>query len=264
MTEDHPSPPRGQKPPERKGWSWLKLIAGSVGLVGLLLALERLELRARLEPLAEWVDSFGGWAPVAFILVNAGVGMVPVPGLILTTVALAGVLFGAIYGTLYAFLGCALAAITGFALARRFGRSRALTWLEEHPRLAALDAAMEEDGLRIMVLVRVAIVFPFSVQSYGLGLTRATWRDFIPSLLAMLPGTVFYAVAGAMIGNIAEVVHADGLGPQGWWRIGLYAVGVFVILVLARLLMGAARRALEERTGLEHEPDPAPQGSEGG
>lgn len=241
-------------------WYWVRILLTAAGVGGAILLLERLELRSRLAPLATWIDGLGPWGPAVFVAANALIGMVPVPGLILTTTALAGVLFGAAFGTLYAFLGCSLASLGGFAMARLLGRRRAAAWLADYPRLSALDESLERDGVRIMVLIRVAIVFPFAVQSYGLGLTRASLRDYLVSLIGMLPGTVFYAVAGAAVGDIAAVVRAEDLGPQGVWRVVALVAGVAVVLVLARLLARLARQALAARTGvalLEETPDAA-------
>ena len=189
-----------------------KLIGGLVLLVVLVLVAR--EVGGYVPRFAEWVDGLGVWGPLVFIAGYAIATVGFVPGSLLTLAA--GAIFGIAAGTVYAFTGASLGAIGAFLVGRYFARDAIESKVAENPRFAAIDRAVEKQGLRIVTLLRLSPAFPFILLNYALGLTRVRLRDYAIGCLGMIPGTLLYVYYGRVIGSVAAL--AAGRHTRGWYR----------------------------------------------
>ena len=165
-----------------------------------------------------------------------------VPGSILTVGA--GVAYGLVWGTIIASTTSAAAATAAFLVARTVARQRVARWAASDPRFAALDAAVGDHGLKLVILVRLSPLIPFNVLNYALGVTRVRLRDYaLGSFLGMLPVTVLYVYVGWLAGEFASL--ARGATSGGPWQHAVQVLGlaatVFATIYVTRL----ARRALD-------------------
>src|SRR5512136_1115317 len=104
-------------------------------------ALSLLHDRAGLQT---WLASFGVWAPLVAIGLNAAqVIAAPIPGQIIGLAD--GYLFGVWLGTLYSLTGVMLGTGITLALTRRWGRPL-VAKLVPHPRLDQLDHLVARRG----------------------------------------------------------------------------------------------------------------------
>src|SRR5205814_867142 len=72
--------------------------------------------------------------------------------------------------------------------------------------IAAFDRAIGREGLKIVLLVRLSPIFPFTLLNYALGLTRVAVRDYVVgSLIGMLPGTLMYVYLGSLVTSLTEL-----------------------------------------------------------
>ena len=197
--------------------------------------------------LFEWLAQAGpiGVAIYAAVFVAAAVCLVP--GSILTIGA--GAAYGLVWGTLIASTASAVAAIAAFLLARTIGRRRVAAWALADRRVAALDAAIGDHGLKLVILVRLSPLIPFNVLNYALGMTRVRLRDYaLGSFLGMLPITVLYVYIGSLAGQLASLARGTAqAGPLGHVvsALGLaatVAVTVYVTRLARRALDSALRR----------------------
>ncbi|MFI5314519.1 MAG: TVP38/TMEM64 family protein [Myxococcota bacterium] len=190
------------------------------------------EIASQIGELAHWVATLGPWGPIVFIAGYALAAVAFVPGSVLTVAA--GALFGLAAGTAYVFIGASLGACAAFALARSFARGAIERRLAGNARFAAIDRAIAREGLRIVFLLRLSPLFPFSLGNYALGLTRVRFRDYAIACTGMLPWTFVYVYLGSVVGETG-----------GGWRI---VVGLLVTAVVVFLIARVARRALTEAT----------------
>jgi len=181
--------------------------------------------------LADWVATLGFWGPFVFIAAYVVATVAFVPGLVLTIAA--GALFGLVAGTLYVFIGASLGACAAFAVARSFGRQAIERRLQGNPRFAAVDRAIAREGLRIVFLLRLSPLFPFSLGNYALGLTRVRFRDYALACSGMLPWTFVYVYLGSAV------------RATSGWRI---FAGLLVTAVVVFLIARIAKRALDDAT----------------
>lgn len=144
------------------------------------------------ERLRGWIDGFGAWGPLAYILVYVLSASLMVPGLPVTVAG--GVLFGPVRGSIYVLIGATLGAASAFLIARYLGRQ----WVEsafKGGRLGELDQKVREQGWKIVAVTRLIPIFPYSFLNYAYGLTGIRFSHYIlATAVFMIPGVVAYVV----------------------------------------------------------------------
>lgn len=229
---------------------FVRIALGVAALALLLLAGRR--LAAAVPAFQGWVEGLGAWGPLAFLAGYAVAVVAFVPGSLLTLAG--GATFGLVRGVVYVWLAATLGAVLAFLVARHLARP----WVEQRvatdPRFAAIDGAIASQGGRIVFLLRLSPLFPFSLLNYALGLTRVRFRDYTIASFGMLPGTVLYVYYGSLAGELA---HAAGgttnRSPAEW---GLLGLGLVATLLVTRIVTRLAGRAFRQATG----PQAAPEG----
>ena len=187
-----------------------------------------------------WVNGLGVWGPVVFILGYAAAVVAFVPGSVLTLAS--GAIFGLAQGTIYVFVAAVLGSSAAFLIAaveRRIARN---------PRFAAIDRAVAAEGRKIVFLLRLSPVFPFTLLNYVLGLTRVTFADYLVASPGMIPGTLLYVYYGKLAGDVATLA-AGAPAPRGagYWTV--LALGLAATVAVTTVVTRAAGRALREATG---------------
>ncbi len=214
-------------------------------VVALALLSGELSLREGLATVEGWVERTGAWGPVAFGIAYVAAALLLVPGSALAFTA--GALFGLLEGTVVVSLASTAAAAAAFLVARGVARERVQRLVATRPRLRALDQAVSEGGWRVVGLLRLSPVVPFSVSNYLFGFTGvrftpyvlATWIGFLPMTLL----EVYLGVVGRA-GLEAAAGAGRDRGPGEWAFLGVGAVATVAVAVL---LMWLARRKLEEQ-----------------
>lgn len=200
-------------------------------------------------PVGRWIEaviSFVrglGWAGIlVYALLYIGGTVLMVPGTALT--AGAGLLYGTLVGVLIVSPASVLGATLSFLIGRYVARGWVESRLRNYPSFTALDHAIQEDGFKVVLLMRLQPVFiPFTLLNYALGLTSVRLKDYIiASWIGMLPATVVYVYFGALAGDIHHLLHGDFLsGNSHRWLIWTgFAAAVTFVWIITRM----ARRAL--------------------
>ncbi len=194
---------------------------------------------------AAWVEGLGFWGPLVFAAGYVVATVAMVPGSLLTLAA--GAIFGLGKGFVTVFVGASIGATLAFLVSRYLARSWVEKKLEGHEKFAAVDHAIGDQGLKIVVLLRLSPLFPFNLLNYALGLTRVKLRDYVIAHLGMLPGTLLYVYYGRLAGAVAEAAS----GVQTEHDAGYYAVfglGLVATLVVTTIVTRIATRTLRELT----------------
>jgi uncharacterized membrane protein YdjX (TVP38/TMEM64 family) len=144
------------------------------------------------EKLRAWIDGFGPWGPAVYILFYSVAPSLMLPGLPMTVIG--GLLFGPVWGVVYASIGGTSGASVAFIVARYMGRE----WVEgriKASRFKNLDEEVERKGWKIVAFTRLIPLFPFNLLNFAFGLTRIRFSHyFIASYFFMLPGVTAYVV----------------------------------------------------------------------
>lgn len=222
----------------------LRLAGVLVAAVAVWLVVSR--VGPRLPDIVAWVESFGVLAGLVFIAVYAAAVVLFVPASWLTLAA--GAVFGLWRGAAFVFVG----AVLGSALAFLVGRYVARPWVERRaaasPRFGAIDRAVAEDGRRIVFLLRLTPLVPFTALNYLLGLTRISLADMLLASPGMLPGTFLYVYYGRVIGDLTAL--AAGAAPeQTTGQYVLLAVGLVATVLVTMRVSSIARQAIARTEG---------------
>lgn len=229
---------------------WLAVIAG----LGLLLWVLGHYSKQYVLPFARWVHGLGAWGPIAFIATYAVVEIFLIPASVLTLAA--GALFGFAAGSTYAFIGAMLGSLAAFLMGRYVARPIVTRRLRDNKWFALIDSAASQGGIKLVALLRLSPVLPYTVLNYALGVTRISTRDYIIGTAFILPGTLVYTYYGTVIANLtglASEVHR-GAAFYGLMAAGVIAT-VAVIVVITRIanhqLRELERGGGEPRAGSE-------------
>ena len=234
----------------------LRPLAGTILLALAVWAAGRLVGAEGLLALVEYVRSSGGAGVVVFAGAYVAATILLLPGALLTLGA--GFLWGPFKGILIVSPVSVLAATTAFVLGRTLARDWIAHKIAASPRFTRVDEAVGREGARMVLLLRLSPLFPFSVLNYALGLTRVSLRQYVvASWIGMLPGTFLYLYLGSTVTTATELF--SGAGPEaGVFGRLMYWTGLAATAVVTVLVTRLARRALN-RT-LEPPPD-APSGT---
>ena len=216
-----------------------------LGLFAIVLVL--LAVAWRWTPLREWanLDALIGFArnledlpftPLAVVAcyVLAGLVMIPVTLLIAVT----GIVFGPLTGSLYAIGGTLLSATVAYGLGHWLGRDTVQRVLGT--RINKLSKRIARRGIVAMVIIRMLPVAPFTVVNVVAGASHISLRDYlIGTLLGMLPGIIMTVT---FVHHLAEAIRNPTPGTVAI-LVGVALSIIALALGLQKLLTRRENRA---------------------
>jgi uncharacterized membrane protein YdjX (TVP38/TMEM64 family) len=223
-------------------------LAGKGRWLAILAVAALVFVAVRVLPVADWLAGFqrqvaglGARGGVLYGLVYVVAALLFVPGSLLTIGA--GLVFGVVWGTVIVSLASTTTAALAFLIARHLARHKMEEMARRSEKFEAIDRAVQEKGWRVVALLRLSPVVPFSLSNYLYGLTPLRfWPYVIASWVAMLPATVLYVWLGAA-GQAAVTAGRQARNPWEWVLLG---VGLLATAVVTVLLTRAARQQLEK------------------
>lgn len=200
---------------------WLKLSL-LLTLFGSLFYLTHFHYELRPSDVRDVVLSFGWWGPLVFILIYAVGPLIFLPTSVLSLGA--GLAFGVWPGVLYIIVGATAAAVTGYVMARLFGRS--VLNVDRYPWSEKLFTQMEQRGFLYVFVLRLIPLVSFDLLSYAAGISKVRFRSFLlATVLGMIPGTLAYSFLGASLASgsvttvfIAALVFVSLIGVTYYFR----------------------------------------------
>ena len=234
---------------EKKG-AVARLIALTVIVIALFLAMKFLPVQHWLRSFNDWVGQMGLAGIFIFIAVYAAATVLLAPGVILTIGA--GFAFGLWKGFLAVSAGATLGASLAFLVARFVARDKIEAMARRNTKFQRIDNAIGKQGAKLVFLLRLSPVIPFNLSNYFYGLTAVKFWPYVrASWIGMMPGTFLYVYIGTA--GKAAVAAAGGEAVKHGWQywtfmsIGLVATIVVTIWVtkIARDALGKTARVME-------------------
>lgn len=193
-----------------------------------------------MQELILWVKSGGLWGVVIYAVIYIVAIVLLIPGSLLTLGA--GFIYGPFWGTLLVSPASVIGAFIAFSLARGRLRPWVTKKLQGKAQFRAIDRAVGDQGFRIVALLRLSPVVPFTLLNYALGLTGVTARSYVAaSFLGMLPATFLYTYLGSLVTSASNLGHSPKSDAQTIFMWVGFAVTLLVTAYVTRL----ARRALK-------------------
>ena len=190
-------------------------------------------------PVGEWLASSGaaliGSGP-------SGIGLfcgLFVAGVMLSVPAwtfslAAGLLFGP-WGILVAWSCMMVAAALTLPLVRRVLAGPVQAMIARRPRLRLIADAIDDEGWRMVLLVRLSGIVPFGMQNGLLGLTRiGLGVSLAATAIGILPGVLLHAGLGALSQTVLGGYDATVL-KGAVLLLGVLAALTLIVLTTRRL-----------------------------
>src|SRR4051812_34277553 len=164
-------------------------------------------------PADEWIKAIGGkvaelgWmAPFVYVVLYIVGTAVLAPSPLMSIAA--GVAFGW-WGFPLAVVAATAGATTSFVIARYFLDDDLEHWLSDRRIFRAAKHAIDAEGWRIHVLLRLSPIVPFGPLNYLMGLTRIRlWTYIWSTAVGILPGSfadVYIGVIGQKLAGNTQI-----------------------------------------------------------
>ena len=194
----------------------------------------------------DWVRDKGPMGAVVAGLVYALATVLMIPGSAATLAI--GAIYGPWIGLLIVSPASVLGATMAFVLGRGVFRPNIEKRMQGSNKFKALQAAISDNGLKILTLVRLSPIFPFTVINYAFGLTRISLRKYVVgSFVGMLPGTLLYVYLGSAVGDVGQLM-SDGVQDDGRAGSLMFYGGLIATAVVTIIITKAAKQALAAAT----------------
>lgn len=164
--------------------------------------------RIKIDDVADYISTYGKFAMLCFLIICLLKPLlICVPSAMFSIIG--GILFGPIKGFILSMVGFFLSGTVAFSIARFFGQSKVSQMLKG--RAANINANIEKNGFKILLLLRLPPVLPYDPLSYTCGLSKIRYGDFIlASIIGVVPETLCYSIMGR---NILNPCSAKFIAP---------------------------------------------------
>lgn len=210
-----------------------------------------------LESFLSWVKDAGAIGPVVFAAVYFAGTILFFPGSVLTIGSgfafsqAFGQGWGIVAGSLVVMVGATSGAAAAFLLGRYALRSLVADKAAKYRILAAIDRALQGQGFKMVVLLRLSPVIPFNAFNYFMGLTGVGFVPYVLGSIGMIPGTVFFVYLGSLLSDVKNAISGDSSDESPAVKWTIFAVGIVATVVAIVLVSIYARRELSKHLDVE-------------
>lgn len=227
--------------------SRLKLLVFILLLAGALAAAKVIGLQTLqlwLEQFRHYVIELGPLGTLIFALVLAAGVLAALPAA--PFMIAAGMVFGFGWGLATGLLGAVIGGALGFLIGRYLARDAVAKSLGNHPKFQAIDAAIGNEGWKIVGLLRMCPL-PFGLSNYLYGLTSVRFGQYLlATLVGILPSASFLVYFGSALRAAGQAT----LNPSIKGSVGMYVLlggglvaGVVCLIYVGRIARAAVAKA---------------------
>ena len=106
------------------------------------------------------------------------------------------------------FVGASLGSLCCLLLGRYLFREPVQRLAHHYPIFRAIDRALESNGFKIMLLLRLSPLIPYNALDYISGITSISIRQYSLALIGLLPGAIVMCYIGATASSFSEGTDA--------------------------------------------------------
>jgi len=171
------------------------------------------------EGLKEYIASFGVFGPVVYMTMFS---VIPAGSVIAIA---GGMAFGMYLGTLYTIIGAIIGATVAFYISKLLGRGVVEKIVKG--KMLRIEDGIEKGGFLLILILRLIPIIPFNVISYGAGLTRIKYIDYmLATMLGIIPGVLVFTNLGDKALDVSS--------PDFLWAVGILSLMVIVSIIFKR------------------------------
>lgn len=220
-----------------------KVLAGFLTIAFPFLMITLLPVGKVVSKLDVLFDRLGPWAMVVFAIVYVIDALILGPAWLFALAA--GLAFGLVKGGLLVWASATIAAALGFLVARYFARHRIERLALKNEKYEAVDRAIKRHGWKVVLLLRISPLLPYTISNYIYGLTAVDFVHYlIASAVGLIPMVAVYVSIGAA--GREAVLAAAGGGHHSTTEIIVLVIGIIFTIAAAVLIARAAKRELAE------------------
>jgi uncharacterized membrane protein YdjX (TVP38/TMEM64 family) len=160
----------------------------------------------------------------------------------------AGALFGLGWGFFAMIVAMIVAAGVNYGMANRLLRGRVMTVLARHPKLLAIQRAVQREGWRLQFMLRLTPVSAVSVN-YILGAAGVRFLPYTLATLGLIPGLFVEVYFGHVAKHVAT--SSAGVSPDSPMHLTLTITGFLVCAAVMIAVGRMAKRALADAAARE-------------
>ena len=212
------------------------------GLAGYFLFQDAVEI-------IDWFKGFGIWSPFLFAIALslAIVLLLPTPFVKVG----AGAIFPFWIAVAVNFVASMVGGLIAFVLGRWLFRDSIKEAIQNDKRMLNIESALDEDAMRISVLVRLSPILPDEWLNYIMSATPVSMRVFVLSNISSLIYCIIYAYYGYALGSIA--LSRSGMAglTQSSGGLLLLLMGIIATVIATVIVTRTSIRVLKEAIGEE-------------
>lgn len=210
-------------------------------LVGAL-ALWKLPLAQWLGDIRDWILALGALGPCAYVGVYVLFCIFLIPSVALSMGV--GPVWGFGSGLLYTVIASNIGGTVAFFLGRTLLRKRVERWAETKPQILAIDTAVRENALKVVTLLRMSPIFPFTITNYALALTGVPyWKYALGTFIGMLPLNAAFIYVSCEAANAAGEIQKQEVNFHRLaFRLAGIAMTLLALAVISRIALRAVKR----------------------
>lgn len=231
-------------PKKQTHWQRIwKVLAGVLTIAFPFLVITLLPVGKLVAKFDVLLDRLGPFAMVAFVVLYVVDAIILGPAWLFALVA--GLAFGLVKGVLLVWFSATVAAAVAFLVARYFARHRIEKLAMKNEKYEAVDRAIRKHGWKVVLLLRISPILPYTISNYIYGLTAVDFVHYvIATAVGIVPMVAVYVSIGAA-GREAALAAAGG-GHHSMAELIVLGVGIVVTIAAAVLIARAARRELAD------------------
>ena len=168
--------------------------------------------------------------PLIYAVILALVTTVMLPPFLV--IIMGGFLYGAIKGAIISSIAYLVGAILSFYLGRYFGQQSVARIAERRPSIYALNLAIKQKGLMIVLLSRLALVIPYNILNVVLGASHVPIKQYVIGTgIGILPVIIGNSILGSTAPGLLNILQGEVKADVNSQWVIAFGVGMIILLL---------------------------------